>query len=70
MIQNTENAKKTLFTIGGLIVILLLSFLVASDEVLLSYEKYEISAANLKSRNGINIVLHTDVWSYWSYFIC
>ena len=24
MIQNTENAKKTLFTIGGLIVILLL----------------------------------------------
>ena len=48
MIQNTENAKKTLFTIGGLIVILLLSFLVASDEVLLSYEKYEISAATSK----------------------
>ena len=48
MMQKTNNAKKTLYTIGGLFVIILLSYLMASDEVLGSYEKYEITASNAK----------------------
>ncbi len=44
MMQKTNNAKKTLYTIGGLFVIILLSYLMASDEVLGSYEKYEMSS--------------------------
>ena len=34
MIQKTNNAKKTLYSIGGLLAIILLSYLMASDEVL------------------------------------
>ena len=45
MISNTENAKKTLYTIVGLLAILLFSYLIASDEVLGSYEKYETTAS-------------------------
>ena len=48
MIANTENAKKTLYTIAGLVVILLFSYLIASNEVLTSFEKYEISASTSK----------------------
>jgi len=48
MMQKTNNAKKTLYTIGGLFVIILLSYLMASDEVLGSYEKYEITASTAK----------------------
>ena len=48
MIQKTNNAKKTLYTIGGLFVIILLSYLMASNEVLGSYEKYEITASTSK----------------------
>ena len=32
MMQKTNNAKKTLYTIGGLVVVILLSYLMASDE--------------------------------------
>ena len=45
MIANTENAKKTLYTIIGLVVVLLFSYLIASNEVLGSFEKYEITAS-------------------------
>ena len=48
MIANTENAKKTLYTIGGLVAVLLFSYLIASDEVLRSFEKYEITSSNSK----------------------
>ena len=49
MIANTENAKKTLYTIGGLIIVLLFSYIFASDEVLGSYEKYNITASIAKN---------------------
>ena len=48
MMQKTDNAKKTLYSIGGLLAIILLSYLIASDEVLSSYEKYEITASTVK----------------------
>ena len=55
MIVNAENAKKTLFTIGGLVAILLFSYLIASDEVLKSFEKYEITASTAK-RVGMGLI--------------
>ena len=48
MMQETNNAKKTLYTIGGLVAVLIFSYLIASDEVLGSYEKYEITASTAK----------------------
>tara|TARA_B100000768_G_scaffold54834_1_gene53349 strand:+ start:303 stop:632 length:330 start_codon:yes stop_codon:yes gene_type:complete len=48
MMQKTNNAKKTLYSIGGLFVIIILSYVTASDEVLGSYEKYEITASTAK----------------------
>ena len=48
MIQKTNNAKKTLYTIGGLVAVLIFSYLIASDEVLGSYEKYEITGSIAK----------------------
>ena len=48
MIQNTNNAKKTLYTIGGLVVAFIIAYALASDEVLNSYEKYEITASESK----------------------
>ena len=47
MMQKT-NTKKTLYSIGGLLVIILISYLMSSDEVLGSYEKYEITASTVK----------------------
>ena len=49
LISNTENAKKTLYTIVGLVAVLLFSYLIASDEVLKSFEKYEITASTAKN---------------------
>jgi uncharacterized membrane protein YuzA (DUF378 family) len=49
MLSNTKNAKKTLYTILGLIVVCILSYLIASDEILNSYEKYKISASESKN---------------------
>jgi len=48
MMLKTNNAKKTLYTIGGLIAVLIFSYLIASDEVLGSYDKYEITASTAK----------------------
>ena len=48
MMQNTNNAKKTMYTVGGLVVALIIAYLLASDEVLSSYEKYEITASSSK----------------------
>ena len=48
MIQKTNNAKKTLYTIGGLVAVLIFSYIIASDEVLASYEEYKITASTAK----------------------
>ena len=48
MIKTPDNAKKTLYTIGGLVVVLIISYLIASSEVLPSYEKYHINSGAAK----------------------
>ena len=48
MLEKPENATKTLYTIGGLIIVLIFSYFIASDEILGSYEKYEITASTAK----------------------
>ena len=48
MMQNTNNAKKTLYTSGGLVIAFLIAYLLASNEVLSSYEKYNITASSSK----------------------
>ena len=48
MMQNTANAKKTIYTIIGLASAFIIAYLFASDEILNSYEKYEISASESK----------------------
>ena len=47
-ILGSKNAKKMLYSFGGLIAILIISYLMASNEVLGSYEKYEITASAAK----------------------
>ena len=60
MITNTKSAKKTLLTGGGLIAVLLLSYFgLASDEVSVSYQKYNISAS---TSNMVGMGL-------WSFYI-
>jgi polyferredoxin len=49
ILSNTKNAKKTLYTILGLVVVCVASYVFASDEVLQSYEKYKISATESKN---------------------
>jgi len=48
MMQNTNNAKKTIYTLGGLVIAFIIAYVLASDEVLKSWEKYEITAASSK----------------------
>ena len=48
MMQNTNNAKKTLYTVGGLVIAFIIAYVLASDEVLNSYEKYKITASSSK----------------------
>ena len=45
MMKSPKNAKKTLYTVGGLMVV---SYLIASSEVLPSYEKYHINSGAAK----------------------
>ena len=45
MLSNTQNTKKTVYTIVGLTAILLFSYFMASDEVVKSFEKYEITSS-------------------------
>jgi len=60
MITNTKSAKKTLLTGAGLIAVLLLSYFgLASDEVSVSYQKYNISAS---TSNMVGMGL-------WSFYI-
>ena len=48
MMKSPKNAKKTLYTVGGLVLILIISYLIASSEVLPSYEKYHINSGGSK----------------------
>ena len=48
MIKNPNNARKTLYAIGGLVVVLIISYLIASSEVFPAYEKYNINAGSAK----------------------
>ena len=48
MMQNTNNAKKTMYTVGGLVIAFIIAYLLASDEVLNSYEKYGTTASSSK----------------------
>ena len=48
MTQNTNNAKKTMYTVGGLVIAFIIANLLASDEVLNSYEKYGTTASSSK----------------------
>ena len=48
MMKNPNNAKKTLYSIGGLVVVLVLGYLLASSEVLPTYEKYGVNASTAK----------------------
>tara|TARA_B100001540_G_scaffold316080_1_gene344980 strand:- start:1172 stop:1501 length:330 start_codon:yes stop_codon:yes gene_type:complete len=48
ILQDHKNAKKTLYTVGGLVVVLIVSYLIASDAVLSSYIKYGIDASASK----------------------
>ena len=49
ILSNTKNAKKTLYTILGLVIVCIASYLFASDEVLQSYEKYKITSSEAKN---------------------
>ena len=49
ILSNTKNAKKTLYTIAALATVLLCSYLISSNEVLNSFEKYEITQSTSKN---------------------
>jgi NADH:ubiquinone oxidoreductase subunit 6 (subunit J) len=55
MMQNTNNAKKTMYTVGGIVVAFIIAYLLASDEVLNSYEKYE-TTASLSKQVGMGLI--------------
>ncbi|MBC8265815.1 MAG: hypothetical protein H8E84_02515 [Flavobacteriales bacterium] len=48
MMKSPKNSKKTLYTVGGLVIVLILAYFLASSEVLPSYEKYGIDSASAK----------------------
>ena len=48
MMKSPKNAKKTLYTVGGLIAVLIVGYALASSEVLPSYEKYNINTGAAK----------------------
>ena len=59
MINNKKAATKTLLTVGGLLVVLGLSYyILSSDEVLSSYQKYDID--NITSK-----IVGMGIWSFY-----
>ena len=48
MMKKSNSTKKTLYAIIGLVVVFLVAYFIASDEVLNSYEKYNITASTSK----------------------
>ena len=54
LISNQENRKKTLYIIGGLILIIIVSYLIVSGQVPSSYEKYNITS-DVSKRVGMGL---------------
>lgn len=52
--DSTNNLKKMGYTLGGLVLIIVLSYSLASDEILNSYEAYDITSSTSK-RVGIGL---------------
>lgn len=48
MIQNPKGIKKTLVGIGAMVLLFLIAYLIASDEVLPKYEKYGVDPSTSK----------------------
>ncbi len=48
MIQNPKGVKKTLVGIGAMVLLFLIAYLIASDEVLPKYEKYGVDPSTSK----------------------
>jgi len=48
MIQNPKGIKKTLVGIGAMVLLFLIAYLIASDEVLPKYEKYGVDSSTSK----------------------
>ena len=69
MIANTENTKKTLYTIVGLVIVVVFSYLIASNEVLGSFEKYEISNFFHTDDSTFSKIDHHSVWPYASHVL-
>ena len=55
IISNKENTKKTLYTLGGLAIILLFSYILASNQVLSSFEKYNITES-ISKQVGMGLI--------------
>ena len=55
MVQNKKDAKKTLYAVGGLLIIVVVAYFLSSNEVLSSYEKYDITDITSK-RVGIGLI--------------
>ena len=78
MISNNQNTKKTIYTIGGLFFVCLVSYLLASNELLDSYEKYKITSSTSKNVGmglmsfyilavtAIGIVIYTEISKVFS----
>ena len=76
--QDSKNAKKTIYSLGGLLIILILSYVLASSEVLASYEKYNITEEASKrvgmglttfyilSILAIGIIIYTEISKVFS----
>ena len=54
MIESSNSALKSGYALAGLTVVLIFSYMLASDSVLTSYEEYEITASTSK-RVGIGL---------------
>lgn len=78
MLSNPKNARKTIYTIGGLLLIALIAYILASDNILQGYEKYKINEATSKkvgmglisfyilALSAIGIVLYTELSKVFS----
>ena len=55
MVENTESAKKTIYTITGLLAVFIIAYLLASNSVLSSYEKYDVNAT-ISKQVGMGLI--------------
>ena len=55
MAENIESAKKTIYTITGLLAVFIIAYLLASNSVLNSYEKYDVSAT-ISKQVGMGLI--------------